>query len=233
MPDRCARPQSRVLVERPLAQALIARLADRGGANRRRRSVCVRRADGAAHEPRAVRARAAFTSREARRTARSLVVGGGRRRKAPGYFVQPTMFVDVPTDSAIWREEIFGPVMCVRAFDTEDEAIALGQRHRVRAGRHRRHARRGARPTGRRRAGGGRRLDQCTATDLSSDFVGRLQEKQHRPRTRAVRARGFPGNQAGPERDGPRLKGFSKLRAMRSAHGNHAEISIVAEIWHP
>jgi betaine-aldehyde dehydrogenase len=34
------------------------------------------------------------------------------------------MFVDLPTGSALWREEIFGPVLCVRSFDTEDDAIA-------------------------------------------------------------------------------------------------------------
>ena len=37
----------------------------------------------------------------------------------------PTVFSDVPTDSALWREEIFGPVLVVRSFATEAEAIAL------------------------------------------------------------------------------------------------------------
>jgi betaine-aldehyde dehydrogenase len=40
-----------------------------------------------------------------------------------GYFITPALFIDVPTDSSIWREEIFGPVVCVRSFDTEEEAI--------------------------------------------------------------------------------------------------------------
>jgi betaine-aldehyde dehydrogenase len=52
---------------------------------------------------------------------------GGKRAAAParGYFVEPTIFLDVPTNSALWREEIFGPVLCVRTFATEEEAIAL------------------------------------------------------------------------------------------------------------
>lgn len=55
-----------------------------------------------------------------------LVCGGGRPADLPhGYFLQPTVFTDVPLDSALWREEIFGPVLCVRRFATEDEAIAL------------------------------------------------------------------------------------------------------------
>lgn len=55
-----------------------------------------------------------------------LVCGGKRPADLPrGYFIQPTVFTDVPLDSALWREEIFGPVLCVRRFATEDEAIAL------------------------------------------------------------------------------------------------------------
>ena len=40
-----------------------------------------------------------------------------------GYYVQPTVFADVPEDAWIWNEEIFGPVVCVRPFDSEDEAV--------------------------------------------------------------------------------------------------------------
>jgi len=42
-----------------------------------------------------------------------------------GYYIPPTVLVDVPTDSAIWRDEIFGPVLAVREFKTEAEAIHL------------------------------------------------------------------------------------------------------------
>jgi betaine-aldehyde dehydrogenase len=44
---------------------------------------------------------------------------------ANGYFVAPTIFADVPFDSPLWREEIFGPVLCIHAFDSEQEAIAI------------------------------------------------------------------------------------------------------------
>jgi betaine-aldehyde dehydrogenase len=52
---------------------------------------------------------------------------GGRRPKAvdQGWFIEPTIFADVPASNALWREEIFGPVLCVRTFATEAEAIAL------------------------------------------------------------------------------------------------------------
>lgn len=55
-----------------------------------------------------------------------LVCGGNRPADLPrGYFLQPTVFTEVPLDSALWCEEIFGPVLCVRSFSSEAEAIAL------------------------------------------------------------------------------------------------------------
>ena len=55
-----------------------------------------------------------------------LLIGGGRPKGVDrGWFVAPTIFTDVPTDSALWREEIFGPVLCTRTFANEAEAIAL------------------------------------------------------------------------------------------------------------
>ncbi|MCX2899379.1 aldehyde dehydrogenase family protein [Pseudomonas mandelii] len=55
-----------------------------------------------------------------------LICGGNRPADLPrGYFLQPTIFTEVPLDSALWCEEIFGPVLCVRRFASEAEAIAL------------------------------------------------------------------------------------------------------------
>lgn len=55
-----------------------------------------------------------------------LVCGGGRPAHLPqGYFIEPTVFSEVPLDSALWREEIFGPVLCVRRFGSQQEAIEL------------------------------------------------------------------------------------------------------------
>jgi len=44
---------------------------------------------------------------------------------AKGNFVPPTIFADVTPDMRIYQEEIFGPVLCVTPFDTEEEALAL------------------------------------------------------------------------------------------------------------
>ena len=55
-----------------------------------------------------------------------LIMGGGKPiGVARGWFIEPTIFVDVPSSSPLWREEIFGPVLCVQTFERDDEAIAL------------------------------------------------------------------------------------------------------------
>ncbi|MFT5519765.1 MAG: betaine-aldehyde dehydrogenase [Enterobacterales bacterium] len=55
-----------------------------------------------------------------------LLTGGKRPEgKDKGYYVEPTIFTDMEDDSWIWKEEIFGPVVCVKSFTTEEEAIRL------------------------------------------------------------------------------------------------------------
>jgi betaine-aldehyde dehydrogenase len=53
------------------------------------------------------------------------LVAGGDRGPGTGFFVQPTIFADVDPAATIAREEIFGPVGAVMAFDDAEEAIAL------------------------------------------------------------------------------------------------------------
>jgi betaine-aldehyde dehydrogenase len=60
------------------------------------------------------------------RSEAKLVCGGARPAHLnTGYFIEPTIFADVPETARIWREEIFGPVLSVATFQTEDEAVAL------------------------------------------------------------------------------------------------------------
>lgn len=54
----------------------------------------------------------------------TLLTGGTRPAHCEkGYFLTPAIFADVPEDSWIWNEEIFGPVVCVRPFDDEAQAL--------------------------------------------------------------------------------------------------------------
>ena len=58
------------------------------------------------------------------------LVAGGRRPDEEdlqaGFFYRPTVFADVHRGMRIVREEVFGPVLTVERFSTEDEAVALG-----------------------------------------------------------------------------------------------------------
>ena len=61
----------------------------------------------------------------------AIVIGGGVPEGLEhGCYVEPTIFGAVSTDSWIWNEEIFGPVVCVRPFKTEEEAVALANNSR-------------------------------------------------------------------------------------------------------
>ncbi|KAJ3338198.1 aldehyde dehydrogenase (NAD(P)(+)) ald5 [Gonapodya sp. JEL0774] len=51
-----------------------------------------------------------------------LLTGGNKVGNA-GYFIEPTVFADVPEKSKIMAEEIFGPVVCINTFETEEEVI--------------------------------------------------------------------------------------------------------------
>lgn len=53
------------------------------------------------------------------------LVYGGERIASDGYFVSPTVFADVDNRSALAQQEVFGPVLAITPFDTEDQAVAL------------------------------------------------------------------------------------------------------------
>lgn len=54
-----------------------------------------------------------------------MLVGGKLPDQSKGLFYPPTVITGVTRGMRIWEEEVFGPVMTVVPFDTEDEAIAL------------------------------------------------------------------------------------------------------------
>ncbi|KAI0676795.1 NAD-aldehyde dehydrogenase [Trametes maxima] len=66
-----------------------------------------------------------FSYIEAGKEQGAKLVLGGEKRPGKGYFVDPTIFVDVKPDMKIARDEIFGPVLSVAKFSSEDEAIEL------------------------------------------------------------------------------------------------------------
>ncbi|MFI9834185.1 aldehyde dehydrogenase family protein [Streptomyces sp. NPDC051913] len=61
----------------------------------------------------------------ARKEGGRIVCGGERLALHGGYYYKPTVIADLPNDSRVIQEEIFGPVLTVQPFDSEDEAVAL------------------------------------------------------------------------------------------------------------
>src|SRR3546814_683934 len=74
------------------------------------------------------------------RLAGALVACGGHSLTGPqcaaGLFIAPTVLVDVTPNMRVWRDEVFGPVVCVMPFSTEEEAcrIANDTRYGLAAG---------------------------------------------------------------------------------------------------
>src|SRR5690606_19274715 len=57
----------------------------------------------------------------------TVAVGGEGRPEGleTGYYVRPTIFTDVRNDMTIAKEEIFGPVLCILAYDSIEEAVSI------------------------------------------------------------------------------------------------------------
>lgn len=55
----------------------------------------------------------------------TVVVGGGRPDLDKGWWVEPTLFAEVDNSMRIAREEIFGPVLALIAYDNDDDAVAI------------------------------------------------------------------------------------------------------------
>ncbi len=61
----------------------------------------------------------------------TLLSGGKRPDNFPqGYYLEPTIFTEMNEDNFIWQEEIFGPVVCVKSFKTEQQAIEMANNSR-------------------------------------------------------------------------------------------------------
>lgn len=53
------------------------------------------------------------------------LLAGGSVGKGPGQFMEPTVLTGVAPSMALWTEEVFGPVLAITAYATDDEAVAL------------------------------------------------------------------------------------------------------------
>ncbi|TIM36782.1 MAG: aldehyde dehydrogenase [Mesorhizobium sp.] len=115
---------SRLLVERSIKNALLEKLAERAAANQPGDPLDPASKMGAMVDARHAANVMRFVE-AGKKTAR-LVAGGDRVTvNGRGSFIQPTIFDNVAHDDPIAREEIFGPVLSVIAFDDEAEAVRI------------------------------------------------------------------------------------------------------------
>ncbi|WP_299131750.1 aldehyde dehydrogenase [uncultured Amaricoccus sp.] len=115
---------SRLYVERSVKDALVERLIARAQATQPGDPLDPASRMGAIVDEKQTEGIMRFV--EAGTITANLVAGGKRIRiDGKGCFVQPTIFDDVGQDDPLARDEIFGPVLSVIAFDTEAEAVAM------------------------------------------------------------------------------------------------------------
>ena len=118
---------SRLLVEDEVAERFIERLIERVGSLRPGNPADTDTEIGpVANGPQYEKVLAMIG--EAKIQGARCLCGGGPiddPRCGDGLFVAPTIFTDVSQDMAIWREEVFGPVLAVKTFTSEVEAVRL------------------------------------------------------------------------------------------------------------
>jgi aldehyde dehydrogenase (NAD+) len=118
---------SRLLVQRGIKDELVSRLVERAGQIRMGNPLDEASEMGtAANKPQFDRIMERIA--RAREAGADLVAGGARGEGDgldTGLFIQPTIFDSVTNDMEIAREEIFGPVLSVIPFDTEEEAVQI------------------------------------------------------------------------------------------------------------
>ena len=118
---------SRLLVQRTIHDQMVEKLATRAKAIRLGNPLDEATEMGtAANEPQFRRILQSIEA--ARKDGARLVTGGSAATEghlAGGYFVQPTIFDNVQNSMCIARDEVFGPVLSVIGFDTEEEALAI------------------------------------------------------------------------------------------------------------
>jgi 5-carboxymethyl-2-hydroxymuconic-semialdehyde dehydrogenase len=122
--ERCT-AGSRVLVERAIYDEFVERLADRASAIKVGDPADPGTELGALISTEHYERVMSYV-RSGREEGARVVAGGGRPDHLPvGNYLSATVFADVTPEMRIFREEIFGPVVCVSPFDGEDEAVEL------------------------------------------------------------------------------------------------------------
>jgi len=60
------------------------------------------------------------------RSSGARLLAGGKRADLPGFYLEPTVIADVDQSESLVQQEVFGPVITVQRFETDDQALAFG-----------------------------------------------------------------------------------------------------------
>ena len=120
---QCCNATSRLLVQDGLKEALVAKLRDKTN------ELIVGGPANADANMGPLMSQAQFDKvmgyfNLARQEGLTPITGGEADAQADGFFVKPTIYDDVPQESRLWNEEIFGPILAVRSFTDIDDAVA-------------------------------------------------------------------------------------------------------------
>ncbi|PHP67918.1 aldehyde dehydrogenase [Zhengella mangrovi] len=116
---------SRLLVERSVHDAFVEKLAKHARGMKIGDPLDPSISAGAVNSLRQLEQNLGFVE-EARAKGRTVHIGGKRiLEETGGYFMEPTIVTGVEPDDRIATDEVFGPVLAVIAFDSEDEAVAI------------------------------------------------------------------------------------------------------------
>jgi gamma-glutamyl-gamma-aminobutyraldehyde dehydrogenase len=115
---------SRLYVERSIKEAFVEKLVERAGAMQPGDPLDPASKMGAIVSERQTQGIMRFVE-EGKKTAKLLTGGERVTVDGKGCFVQPTIFDDVSHDDPLARDEIFGPVLSVIPFDTEEQAVGM------------------------------------------------------------------------------------------------------------
>lgn len=116
---------SRILVERSIHDKFVEQLAKAAAAFKVGDPLDLESDIGAIASERQLNTNLKFV--ETTRTEGGHLVAGGTQllEESGGYYMAPTIFRDITAEMTVFRDEVFGPVVSVTAFDSEEEAIAL------------------------------------------------------------------------------------------------------------
>lgn len=114
---------SRLIAHRSIADELVSRIVERANTIRMGDPQAVETEMGPiSNQPQYERVCEFIQS--AKKEGATLVIGGADE-KLKGWFIKPTVFTDIKPEMRVVKEEIFGPVLCVQTFDTEEEALYM------------------------------------------------------------------------------------------------------------